>query len=85
MKILYLPGFAREFRKLTKEVKEAAIEREKLFRVDPFDPRLKTHKLKGELQGFWAFSIAYRYRIIFDFCNAHTVRFYSIGDHDIYE
>lgn len=85
MQILYLPKFARQFKKLPKSVKDAAIEKEKIFRKNPFDLKLKTHKLKGELDTFWSFSINYSYRIIFDFADDETVRFYSVGDHDIYE
>ncbi len=84
MRISYLPKFGREFRKLPAIVKGAAIEKESIFRKDPFDPRLKTHKLHGHLEGFWSFSVTHRYRCIFDFKDDGTVRFYSIGDHDIY-
>ena len=84
MKILYRPRFAKEYKKLPAKVKILAEKREKIFRGDPFDPRLKIHKLKGPLTGFWSFSIDQKYRIIFDFVEADTVRFYSVGDHDVY-
>lgn len=85
MRILYLPKFARQFTKLPRDVQGAAIEREHWFRANPFDPRLHTHKLKGPLDGFWSFSITHRYRIIFDFAESNVVRFYTIGDHDVYD
>lgn len=87
MKILTLPKFIRQFKKLPPEIKHVAIQKEKIFRADPFDPRLKTHKLQGELEGFWSFSVTYSYRIIFDFTDVDkdTVRFYMIGNHDIYD
>ncbi|MCK6462717.1 MAG: type II toxin-antitoxin system mRNA interferase toxin, RelE/StbE family [Candidatus Pacebacteria bacterium] len=85
MKIIYLPRFSREYKKLPADVQDLAERKEKVFRKDPFDPKLKTHKLHGELIGFWSFSINYDYRIIFEFLNKNTVRFYSIGNHDIYE
>lgn len=85
MEIIYLPRFTREFKKLPKDVKAAAYEKEQWFRLDPFNARLKTHKLHGALEGFWACSITYHVRLIFDFHDKHTVRFYSIGSHDIYE
>ncbi len=34
---------------------------------DPFDPSLKSHKLKGELSGLWACSVQYDLRILFEF------------------
>lgn len=85
MKILYYPKFTREYEKLPPEVKDLAEKREKIFRQNPFDPRLKTHKLAGHLAGFWSFSIDYKHRIVFDFEGKETVIFYSVGDHDIYE
>lgn len=85
MKIDYSPKFLRQFKRLSKETKESALKCEKLFRVNPFDPKLKTHKLQGRLNGFCAFSINYQYRIIFDFADDGIVRFYSIGSHKIYD
>ena len=84
MEIFYSPQFAREYRKLPIEVKEKAKNKEKIFRKDTFDPRLKIHKLKGRLGEFWSFSIDFHYRIIFKFQNNNKVRFYSIGDHSLY-
>jgi addiction module RelE/StbE family toxin len=83
--ILCHPKFVREYRRLPETVKDLAEKKEVIFRDNPFDPRLKTHKLKGPLTGFWAFSINQKYRIIFDFADKGTVRFYSVGDHDIYD
>ncbi|OHA09190.1 MAG: hypothetical protein A3B37_01460 [Candidatus Sungbacteria bacterium RIFCSPLOWO2_01_FULL_59_16] len=85
MKILYHPRFAREYKKLPAKAQRLAEEQETRFRKNPFDPRLKTHKLHGPLRDFWAFAIDHRYRIIFDFVGENTIRFYSVGDHDIYE
>ncbi|MDA2922708.1 type II toxin-antitoxin system mRNA interferase toxin, RelE/StbE family [Patescibacteria group bacterium AH-259-L07] len=85
MKILYLPKFAKQYRRLPIRIKDLAEEKENIFRKNPNDPRLKTHKLHGRLRSFWAFSVNYEYRIIFDLADKNTVRFYSIGLHDIYE
>ncbi|MFH0873311.1 MAG: type II toxin-antitoxin system mRNA interferase toxin, RelE/StbE family [Candidatus Komeilibacteria bacterium] len=86
IEIIYSQKFAREYRKLPREVKAIAIKQELIFRQDPFDPRLKTHKLKGKLKDFLSFSISFRYRIIFEFdLNRNTVYFHAVGDHDIYE
>lgn len=85
MKIYHLPKFARQFKKLSEEVKKLAVVKEKIFRLDPFDARLKTHKLSGYLNGFLAFSIDYSNRIIFDFDDNNDARFYSVGSHDVYD
>lgn len=84
MEILYSPQFVKEYRRLSAEVKNKAEEKEKIFRSNPFDARLKTHKLTGRLDGFWAFSIDYHYRIIFKFQDNEKVRFYAMGDHSLY-
>jgi mRNA-degrading endonuclease YafQ of YafQ-DinJ toxin-antitoxin module len=84
MEIFYSPQFGREYRQLPVGVKEKAKKKEQIFRKNPFDTRLKTHKLKGRLDEFWAFSIDYRYRIIFKFQDKNTARFYTTGDHSLY-
>jgi len=86
MEIIYSSKFAREYRKLPKDVKALAEAQETIFRKDPYDARLKTHKLKGKFDGFLSFSIAYKYRIIFEFAkDRKTVYFHTVGDHDIYQ
>ncbi len=85
MEIAYSPRFRKQFKKLPKEVKEKALICEKLFRRNPFDPKLKTHKLHGTMKEYWAFSISYGYRIGFTFITGDLVRFHDIGTHDIYK
>ena len=86
MVIIYGPKFTRKYKKLADEVKDVAEAHEALFRLNPFDPRLRTHKLKGRLQGLLSFSIGFKYRIIFEFVKNHeTVVFHAIGDHDVYQ
>ena len=56
---------------------------EDYFVKNPFNPELKTHKLSGNLQGAWAFSVAYDCRVIFVFKNNEdTVILADIGSHD---
>jgi addiction module RelE/StbE family toxin len=85
MNIEYSPKFARQFKKLSKEEKESALKAEKLFRKNPFDSKLKTHKLHGTMRDYWAFSISYNYRIGFTFVDGNMVRFHAVGSHDIYK
>jgi len=85
MNIEYSPKFARQFRKLPKEVQESASQCEKIFRINPFDPRLKTHKLRGAMKEYWAFSVSYGYRVGFTFVDGNFVRFHAVGSHDIYK
>jgi len=85
VEILYAPKFKRQFKKLTRDVQLLVAGREHIFKLDPFDSRLKTHKLTGRLEGYYSFSINFSYRIIFDFKDDKNVRFYEVGDHDIYD
>lgn len=85
IKINYAKRFLRDFKKLTPDKQQQAIEREKIFIKDPFSLTLKTHKLSGELKEYWSFSITYQDRIMFRFANDKEVIFYKIGSHDIYK
>lgn len=84
MKIYYSRKFAKEYKRLPKKVKNAAEEKERIFRRDPFDYRLKTHRLSGKLKEYYSFSIDYHYRIIFEFVGKDIVWFHSVGTHSIY-
>jgi len=56
-------------------------ERTAIFQKDPFDPRLRTHKLSGQLKDLWSFSIEYDVRVIFSFVDDRRVSFVDIGTH----
>lgn len=85
MRIVYSLEFEKRYRRLPIEIQKKAEFKETIFRENPFDARLKTHKLHGRLDDFLAFSIDYRYRIVFKFLEKDTVRFYAVGDHSIYQ
>ena len=56
-----------------------------LLEEDATHPRLKTHKLKGKLEGSWACSAGYDLRIIFRFGqyeNQAAVFLETMGTHD---
>ncbi|CAG0941126.1 hypothetical protein BROC_01287 [Candidatus Brocadiaceae bacterium] len=56
-----------------------------LLSEDAFHPKLKTHKLKGCLEGSWACSGGYDLRIIFEFVQfdgAEAILLQSLGSHD---
>jgi len=74
-----------------KSIKKYASHREQIkkriaiFIKDPFDPRLKTHKLSGELAGYYSFSVTYHLRILFEFMEENTVGFIDVGMHEAYK
>ncbi|OGM91237.1 hypothetical protein A2755_02435 [Candidatus Wolfebacteria bacterium RIFCSPHIGHO2_01_FULL_48_22] len=76
--------FQKQYRKLPKRIQAVAVEREKIFKEDPFNPRLDTHKLHGKDKEAWSFSVTKSHRIKFIFLEEETVLFLEIGTHDIY-
>jgi len=77
--------FKRRFKKLPKEIRDRAIQREKIFVRNPFDSRLGTHKLHGKRKEEWAYWIDYSYRITFIFLTGSKVLYTDIGTHgDLY-
>ena len=76
--------FARAYRKLPRNLKELAVKKEKMFRQNAFDHRLHTHKLKGALKDYWAYSITDSHRVLFRFIGSDEVIYFDIGTHDIY-
>jgi mRNA-degrading endonuclease YafQ of YafQ-DinJ toxin-antitoxin module len=82
--IRFTSHFLRALKKLPVELKPEVRKREQWFRLNCFDPRLKTHPLSGRLEGCWSFSITRKHRIMFSFARKDIVDFIDIGDHDIY-
>jgi len=56
----------------------------KVFVNDPFDIRLRTHKLSGKLKNLWSFSIGYETRVVFYFTKDKPKKaiFVDIGTHN---
>ncbi len=81
-------AFVRAAKKLVKKQPELASEIHaalKLLSDDAFHPSLRTHKLKGELQGLWACGAGYDLRIIFKFVEVgekEAILLGEIGSHD---
>jgi mRNA-degrading endonuclease YafQ of YafQ-DinJ toxin-antitoxin module len=68
--LLRSSAFVRRAKKILKRnpnVSEDLHSALELLAADCFHPRLKTHKLKGELEGSWACSAGYGLRIVFKF------------------
>ena len=84
MEIIYQNSFLRQLKKLPKDLKEEALEKIDLFKEDPINKQLKTHKLKGKFAGLYSFSVNYSYRIIFEIIE-DNYHFLEFGDHDIYK
>lgn len=52
-----------------------------MLSVNPFDPSLKTHSLKGRLKGKYACSLTYELRVVFKLTD-EGITLLTIGPHD---
>lgn len=77
--------FERAYKKLPQRIQQLATRKDQLFRGNPFHKQLRTHKLKGQLDGFWSYSINHAYRVLFRFISDREVLYYDIGTHEIYK
>ena len=84
IRIIHTARFLKSFKRLPKSIQEKAFGRDIIFRKNPFDPRLDTHKLHGRFKDYWAYSVDYHCRVIFIFSEPKIVSYYDIGFHPIY-
>ena len=86
--LLRSSAFVRNARKIIKKQPQLAQNIQNALELqcsDPFQARLKTHKLKGELKDSYACSAGYDLRIIFKFVEyeqTQAILLESIGTHD---
>ena len=83
--IMYTSHFLRQFNKLPPALQDEVETKILLFTHHPQDPLLRTHKLKGDLRGYWSFSVNYSYRIVFEYDSKNSVALLSVGDHSVYD
>lgn len=82
------PGFTRSVKRLAKKdhaTLEAIRSTLPIPQEDAFDPPLRSHKLKGDLVGFWACSAGYDLRIVFEISKRddnEVILLVSVGTHD---
>jgi len=81
-------AFVRTAKKHVKKNRPAAADIQAaliLLAADAFHAQLKTHKLKGGLEGFWACSAGYDLRIVFRFVpweGKEAILLETIGTHE---
>lgn len=76
--------FKRSYKKLPVDIKKDFIQKIKIFVNDPWDPSLKSHKLKGKLQECYSFYLRDGYRVLFEFELTNEINLLDIGPHDKY-
>lgn len=86
--LLRTAAFIRSLRRYLKRRPQSASDVEAALQIlseDANDPRLKTHKLSGELDGLWACSAGYDLRILFEFVDhesGEAILLLTVGTHD---
>lgn len=86
--LLRSAGFVRAARKLLKrhpELAEGLSTALLLLEKDAFLPSLRSHKLKGELEGSWACSAGYDLRVLFQFVEyegSEAILLLTVGGHE---
>lgn len=85
MKIEFSSKFQKAYKKFIRNRPDVAIvilNKMLLFSQEPNAPSLALHKLKGRLEGVFAFSIEDDLRIIVDLEDPTRALFVNIGTHD---
>lgn len=81
MRVIASSRFLRSARKLRPPrdaLLRAALRR---FAADPRDPLVRTHKLKGDLEAYWAFSVDDDLRVLFRW-EGDACFLVALGTHD---
>ncbi len=76
---------ARRFLKRSPDVSEGLRVALEQLAEDASDPSLRTHKLKGRLEGLWACSAGYDLRVVFSFVQhegEEAILLQTVGTHD---
>jgi mRNA interferase YafQ len=90
LKLVAHKSFKRAFKKLIKknpQLQGRVLDILDLLENDPFTPSLKSHKLTGDLDGYWSCSVNYDCRIIFTFSQDEDseetlIILVDLGSHD---
>jgi addiction module RelE/StbE family toxin len=76
-----IEAVAQKESEICRRIKEAL----ELLEKDVFHQQLKAHKLKGKLEGSWAYSTAYDLRVVFKIIqleNTESILLLAVGTHN---
>ena len=74
------------YKELPSSLKDEVKDKIFLFRNKENHQKLKVHKLHGDMKNFFAFSVNYKIRIVFEYESKKTVNLLYVGGHDeVYE
>ncbi len=81
MRIIPHKKFKKQFRKLRRNDRKQFEKRVKIFLVDPFNPILNNHELRGKYKRFRSINITADLRVIYEIIKKDTVLFLTIDSH----
>lgn len=88
-RLVWSTTFLRAYKSAIRRQPHLTADIEAVLRIlveDPFEPRLSTHKLKGQLAGTWACTVTYDMRLIFEFVKSpgkeDDIFLIEIGTHE---
>lgn len=84
--IIYGVNFLKSVKKLSEKTQIKLADLLYILRDEPFDSRLHTKNLSGQLFGLLSFRITRDWRVIFQFISPETIKLVEIGHRkDIYK
>ncbi len=81
MKIQTTKNFDKQYSRLTVKTKNQFKDRLELFRINPFDPTLRNHALKGKYLGYRSINIGGDVRALYTVRGNIIIIFGFIGTH----
>ena len=81
MRYLSSKKFEKQFSKLSKGLRQKAVERIAIFMDDPFAPVLNNHQLNGEWVNCQSINITADVRVVYEMVDEDVAYFLAIGSH----
>ncbi len=81
MTFQYMPKFKKQYKKLPKKFQQQFDESVHLFALDPINPKLRIHPLKGKFAGYWSMNVSGDLRALYIKRGEDLIIFGLIGTH----
>lgn len=81
MVLKFLPKFKKQYQKLPASIQTQFDDRLRLFVLDPTEPRLRVHPLRGAYAGYWSFNVNGDVRALYIMRGDDLIIFALIGTH----
>jgi len=85
MRLIFGDDFIKSGKKLPVEIQKSMIKKLDILELNPFDQRLHTKPLEGEMAGKYSLRITRDWRVLFRFNDGTTIYLINVGHRkDIY-